>query len=265
MSEDAAPPAMRCRMPGRVAIVTGAAGSLGQAIARRFASEGAKLVLDDLRAPEALAAELVAAGTQALALEADASNEADVARMVGRAIATFGRIDVLVNVAGITSQGGFDAVDLETWEKVLRINLTSAFLCCKAVVPMMRKQHHGRIINISSVLGKNGGNPRPWIDRNEQKGGGNVAYGASKAGLHALTFYLAKELAIDGITVNSVAPGPIATPMTTNLPQTLKDLIPMGRMGQPDDVADAVAYLAGDAAGWVTGEVLDVNGGLWTD
>jgi len=265
MSEDAALATPRYRMLGRVAIVTGAAGSLGQAIARRFAAEGAKLVLDDLRAPEALAAELTAVGTQALALEGDASNKGDVSHMMERAMAAFGRVDVLVNVAGINSQGGFDAVDLETWEKVLRTNLTSAFLCCKAVVPVMRQQRHGRIINISSVLGKNGGNPRPWIDRNEQKGGGNVAYGASKAALHALTFYLAKELACDGITVNCVAPGPIATPMTTNLPQTLKNLIPMGRMGQPDDVADAVAYLAGDAAGWVTGEVLDVNGGLWTD
>ena len=265
MTENTVAAAMRNRMPGRVAIVTGAAGSLGQAIARRFAAEGAKLVLDDLRAPQALAAELMAAGTQVLAIEGDASNEADTARMAERAIATFGRIDVLVNVAGINSQGGFDSVDLDIWEKVLRTNLTSAFLCCKAVVPAMREQRYGRIVNISSVLGKNGGNPRPWIDRSEQKGGGNVAYGASKAGLHALTFYLAKELAVDGVTVNAVAPGPIATAMTINLPQTLKDLIPMGRMGQPDDVADAVAYLAGDSAGWVTGEVLDVNGGLWTD
>ncbi len=253
------------RLQDRVAIVTGAAGSLGQAIARRFAAEGAKLVLDDLAAPAQLAEELSKSGAAVLALAGDVSSEADVGQMAQRALAAFGRIDVLVNVAGINSQGGLDAVDLATWEKVLRTNLTSAFLCCKAVVPAMRSQGHGRIINISSVLGKNGGNPRPWIDRDEQKGAGNVAYGAAKAGLHALTFYLAKELASDGITVNAVAPGPIATAMTTNLPQTLKNLIPMGRMGRPEDVADAVAYLAGDPAGWVTGEVLDVNGGLWTD
>jgi len=253
------------RMQGRVAIVTGASGSLGQAIARRFAAEGAKLVLDDLTAPTSLADELSAGGADTLAVAGDVSSQSDVAHMVERALAAFGRIDVLVNVAGINSKGGFDAVDLATWETVLRVNLTSAFLCCKAVVPAMRSNHYGRIINISSVLGKNGGNPRPWIDKNEQQGAGNVAYGAAKAGLHALTFYLAKELASDGITVNAVAPGPIATAMTANLPQAVKNLIPMGRMGTPADVADAVAYLAGDPAGWVTGEVLDVNGGIWTD
>lgn len=265
MSEDAARIGARQRMPGRVALVTGAGGSLGQAISRRFAAEGARLVLDDLRPPQELAEELTDAGAQVLAVEGDASDEADAARMAACAIDAFGRIDVLVNVAGISSQGGFDAVDLATWEKVLRANLTSAFLCCKAVVPTMRAQRYGRIINISSVLGKNGGNPRPWIDPGEQKGAGNVAYGASKAGLHALTFYLAKELASHGITVNAIAPGPVATAMTVNLPTALKNLIPVGRMGQPEDISDAVAYLAGDAAGWVTGEVLDVNGGLWTD
>ena len=129
----------------------------------------------------------------------------------------------------------------------------------------MRDRHYGRIVNIGSVLGKNGGNPRPWIDKGEQTRAGSLAYGASKAGVHAVTMYLAKENAADGITVNCVAPGPIATHMTRNFSQTLRNLLPVGRMGTPEDVADAVAYLAGEQAGFVTGEVLDVNGGLWGD
>jgi len=172
---------------------------------------------------------------------------------------------VLVNVAGISSHGASDDVSEELWNRVLSCNLTSVFLCCKAVLPAMRAQQYGRIVNISSILAKNGGNPRPWIDAAEQKRAGNVAYGTAKAGMHALTFFLAKENAHHGITVNVVAPGPIATHMTRNFPETLRNLIPVGRMGLPEDVADAVAFLAGDGAGFVTGEVLDVNGGSWMD
>ena len=129
----------------------------------------------------------------------------------------------------------------------------------------MRARGYGRIVNMSSILGKNGGNPRPWIDPAEQKRAGDLAYGASKAGVNALTYFLAKENAAHGITVNAVAPGPIATHMTRNFPQALKDLIPVGRMGTADEVADAVAFLAGDMASFINGEVLDVNGGAWVD
>eukprot|EP01041_Mallomonas_annulata_P026835 gene26836-48274_t len=181
--------------------------------------------------------------------------------MVERTLAEFGKVDVLVNIAGVSSHGASDDVDEAEWDRVLRGNLTSVFLCCKAVLPAMRERGYGRIVNMSSILGKNGGNPRPWIDPQEQKRAGNLAYGASKAGVHALTYFLAKENAHHGITVNAVAPGPIATHMTRNFPQTLKNLIPVGRMGQPEDVADAVAFLAGDSAGFITGEVMDVNGG----
>jgi 3-oxoacyl-[acyl-carrier protein] reductase len=148
---------------------------------------------------------------------------------------------------------------------VLATNLTSVFLCCKAVLPHMRAQKYGRIVNISSILAKNGGNPRPWIDPAEQQRAGNIAYGAAKAGIHAVTSFLAKENAHHGITVNAVAPGPIGTHMTRNFPATLQNLIPVGRMGTPEEVADAVAFLAGDPAGFITGEVLDVNGGSWMD
>jgi 3-oxoacyl-[acyl-carrier protein] reductase len=180
-------------------------------------------------------------------------------------VAELGALDVLVNIAGISSHGASDDIDAMEFERILRGNLTSVFICCKAALAVMRARGYGRIVNMSSILGKNGGNPRPWIDPAEQKRAGSVAYGASKAGVHALTYYLAKENARFGITVNAVAPGPIATHMTRNFPESLRNLIPLGRMGAPEDVADAVAYLAGDSAGFVTGEVLDVNGGAWVD
>ena len=255
------------RLTGRVAIVTGAAGGLGSEICRRFAREGASVCLVDRVDTGVTAASLqgVDPAQQFIEARADVSQSAEVAAMVERALAAFGRIDILVNVAGISSHGSSDDVTEAVWDEVLKINLKSVFLCCKAVLPHMRDRHYGRIVNIGSVLGKNGGNPRPWIDKGEQTRAGSLAYGASKAGVHAVTMYLAKENAADGITVNCVAPGPIATHMTRNFSQTLRNLLPVGRMGTPEDVADAVAYLAGEQAGFVTGEVLDVNGGLWGD
>ena len=253
------------RLIDRVAIITGASGGLGRATALRFAQEGARLCLAD-RVPAGEILELVRAdGASAIEVETDVTVAGSVQAMVERTLAEFSKVDVLVNIAGVSSHGASDDVDEAEWDRVLRGNLTSVFLCCKAVLPAMRERGYGRIVNMSSILGKNGGNPRPWIDPQEQKRAGNLAYGASKAGVHALTYFLAKENAHHGITVNAVAPGPIATHMTRNFPQTLKNLIPVGRMGQPEDVADAVAFLAGDSAGFITGEVMDVNGGAWTD
>jgi NAD(P)-dependent dehydrogenase (short-subunit alcohol dehydrogenase family) len=151
------------------------------------------------------------------------------------------------------------------WDRVLDINLKGTFLCCQAVMGVMKTQRFGRIVNMGSVVGKNAGNARPWRDPAEQERAGNVAYGVSKAGVHALTGFLAKELAAHGITVNAVAPGPVASAMTTSFPQTLRDLIPVGRMGQADEIAQAVLFLASPASGFVTGETLDVNGGIWCD
>lgn len=253
------------RLLDRVAIITGASGGLGRATALRFAQEGARLCLAD-RVPAGEILELVRAeGASAIEVETDVTVAGSVQAMVERTLAEFGKVDVLVNIAGVSSHGASDDVNEAEWDRVLRGNLTSVFLCCKAVLPAMRERGYGRIVNMSSILGKNGGNPRPWIDPQEQKRAGNLAYGASKAGVHALTYFLAKENAHHGITVNAVAPGPIATQMTRNFPQALKNLIPVGRMGQPEDVADAVAFLAGDSAGFITGEVMDVNGGAWTD
>jgi len=253
------------RLQDRVALITGAAGGLGRATALRFAREGARLCLADRAPAQDLLEQIKAEGGHAIAVMADVTDPSSVEATVASALREFGGVDILVNIAGISSHGASDDVDMATFEHVLRTNLTSVFLCCKAVLPNMRERRYGRIVNMSSILGKNGGNPRPWIDPKEQKRAGNLAYGASKAGVHALTFYLAKENAHHGITVNSVAPGPIATAMTLNFPESLRSLIPVGRMGMPEDVADAVAYLAGESAGFVTGEVLDVNGGAWVD
>jgi NAD(P)-dependent dehydrogenase (short-subunit alcohol dehydrogenase family) len=168
--------------------------------------------------------------------------------MVERTLATFGQVDILVTVAGVVSTGNAETLEVSEWDRVIDINLKGVFLSCQAVIPAMRAARYGRIVNIGSLLAKNGGNPRPWIDRKEQERAGNIAYGAAKAGVHAITLYLAKELSADNITVNCVAPGPIASAMTTNLPDTFKTLLPVGRLGRPEEVADAVAYLAGEQA-----------------
>lgn len=253
------------RLKDKVAIVTGAAGGLGSAIAERFAREGAMLCLADRVSATAVAAALTDIGARVLEVPTDVTQGVAVRALVSRTLDTFGRVDILVNVAGVSSFGAAATLPEAEWDRVLTHNLKSVFLCTQAVVEPMRAQRYGRIISIGSILGKNGGNPRPWIDPAEQARAGNAAYGASKAGIHALTFYFAKELAADSITVNVVAPGPIASAMTTDFPATLRGLIPVGRMGAAADVADAVTFLAGEAAGFITGEVLDVNGGAWCD
>lgn len=253
------------RFNGKTAIVTGAAGGIGSAVAAQLAREGANLCLADKRAEIAVAQEIRALGRTAIEQPTDVTDSAAVRLMVERTLAVFGRVDILVNVAGVSSHGSSEQVTDAEWDRVLTNNLKSAFLCCRTVIPPMRAQRYGRIVNIGSILGKNGGNPRPWIDRAEQTRAGNVAYGASKAGVHMLTMFLAKELAADGITVNAVAPGPIASAMTVNFPETLRALIPVGRMGQAAEVAEAVCFLASDAAAFITAEILDVNGGMWGD
>lgn len=255
------------RLNKRVAIITGAAGGLGRATAIQFVKEGADLALIDIDECQNLKEELqdLEPKARVISLQADVTDERAVLNAVSLISSSLQKIDILVNIAGIVSHGNSSDLSLQEWQRVLNINLTSAFICTKAVLPWMRKNHFGRIISMSSVLGKNGGNPRPWINPKEQEKAGNVAYGVSKAGINALTFYLAKENAHLGITVNAIAPGPISSNMTTTFPQALKDLIPVGRMGKAEDVAEAVTFLASESAGFITGEVLDVNGGSWMD
>lgn len=248
-----------------VAIVTGAAGGIGAASALALARDGYDLVLADARDCGEVAAAVRALGRRALPCPLEVTRKASVDAMVQAALAAYGRVDALVNVAGVVGFGSAAAMPEEEWDRVIGVNLKGVFLCCQAVIAPMRAQGGGRIVNIGSILGKNGGNARPWLDPSEQQRSSSVAYGVSKAGVHALTFFLAKELARDGIAVNAVAPGPIASAMTTAFPDALRALIPAGRMGRAEEVARVVAFLAAPATSFVTGEVIDVNGGMWMD
>jgi 3-oxoacyl-[acyl-carrier protein] reductase len=252
-------------LEGRTALITGAGGGIGSAVARAFAAAGADLSLADLAPVIALADELRAGGRRVLDTPTDVTQSAQVRTLAEATLAAFGKIDVLVNVAGTVSFGSAETLPETEWERVLAVNLKGTFLCCQAVMGGMRAKKYGRIVNIGSILGKNGGNARPWLDRGEQAHASNVAYGVSKAGVHAMTMFLARELAADGITVNAVAPGPISSKMTANFPERLRNLIPAGRMGNADEVARACLFLADEASGYITAEILDVNGGMWGD
>jgi NAD(P)-dependent dehydrogenase (short-subunit alcohol dehydrogenase family) len=253
------------KIAGDAALITGAAGGIGTAVAKAFAAAGADLCLADLRPVPELAAHCRAGGTRALDVPTDVTSRRDVQALVAAAHAGLGKIDILVNVAGTVSFGSAEDLEEAEWSRVLDVNLKGTFLCCQAVIPGMRSRRYGRIINIGSILGKNGGNARPWLDRADQERAANIAYGASKAGVHACTLYLARELAADGITVNAVAPGPIASAMTSVFPERLRNLIPVGRMGSAEEVAQACLFVASRSSSFISAEILDVNGGMWGD
>ena len=247
-------------LEGRVAVVTGASGQIGTAVAKALAGQGALLALADLSdAPPSYA------NAAMLYHRTDVTSAASVQGLFDATMQRFGRLDILVNVAGIVSFGSADSLTEAEWDRVLDINLKGTFLCCQVAIRLMRPRRYGRIVNLGSVVGKNGGNARPWIDRDEQTKAANVAYGVSKAGVHAMTVFLAREVANEGITVNALAPGPIASSMTTAFPESLRALIPVGRMGQGEDIAHACLFLVSDEASFITGETLDVNGGMRGD
>jgi 3-oxoacyl-[acyl-carrier protein] reductase len=241
-------------LAGQVALVTGASRGIGRAIALALAAEGAKVVVNYARssaAADEVVEEIAGAGGEALALQADVSQAAEVDSLIQQTIEKFGRLDVLVNNAGITRDTLLLRMKPEEWQAVIDINLTGVFLCTRAASKLMLKQRSGRIINIASVAGQMG-NP------------GQANYSAAKAGVIGFTKTVAKELASRGITANAVAPGFIETDMTGNLKaEEILKFIPLGRYGKPEEVAGMVRFLAADsAAAYITGQVFNVDGGM---
>jgi 3-oxoacyl-[acyl-carrier protein] reductase len=243
-------------LAGKVALVTGGSRGIGRAIALELARQGADVAINYAHNAEAatqVLATITDMGRRAVALPADVGDYAQAATLVGETATMLGRLDILVNNAGVTRDTLLLRMAEEDWDEVLRVNLKSAFNTSKAAARLMARQRAGRIINISSVSGLMG-----------QAGQAN--YSASKAGLIGLTKSMAREFAGRGITVNVVAPGLITTDMTAPLPEELRaqlrTLIPQGRFGAAEDVAYAVAFLAADAAAYITGAVLPVDGGL---
>jgi 3-oxoacyl-[acyl-carrier protein] reductase len=244
------------RFEGRVSIVTGASQGIGETIARDLADGGARVILVDVQKDklEAVAAALVAAGGQAEARVVDVGDHAAVQGVVDAVAAAHGRIDHLVNNAGITRDTLLMRMKEEDWDLVLKVNLKGAFNFSKAVLRTMITARYGRIVNIASVAGLMGN-------------AGQANYAASKAGLIALAKSLAREVGSRGITVNAVAPGFIATAMTEALPQEVQkaylEVIPLKKFGLPKDVANAVRFLLSDDAAYITGQVVSVNGGMY--
>jgi len=246
-------------LDNKVAIVTGAGRGIGKAIAIALAREGANVTVSDvdIQTAKKVAREIKSLGWKALAIQVDISDSKEVNRMVQSVLKKFERVDILVNNAAIIKRGSIEDLTEEDWDRVMDVNLKGAFNCAKAVVGIMKKQGYGKIVNISSIAGKIG----------------DIAsapcYGASKAGMTCLAKSLARELASYNINVNVVAPHAIETDMSREWSEEKRKNIiadiPLARLGEPEDVAEAVAFLVSDKAKFITGEVLDVNGGCLMD
>ena len=249
------------RLEGRVALVTGAAMGIGKGIALLFAQEGAKVVAADIN-PEAgsrTVEEIQTAGGQSIFQRTDVSDEAEVQAAVRAAEEKFGPVDVLANVAGIAHESPAHRLDLKDWNRIIAVNLTSMFLCAKHVLPAMIAAQHGSIVNITSVQGLFGFPGYPH-------------YAASKGGIISMTRQLAREYAKDGIRVNCIAPGTVETPMNTHVLERVPNpaqlrrawerMHPLGRIGQPMDIAWGALYLACEESSWVTGQCISIDGGV---
>jgi 3-oxoacyl-[acyl-carrier protein] reductase len=242
------------KLDGRVAIVTGAASGIGRGIAEAFAEEGAAVAIADKneQGAQSVADGIAGCGGRAIAVQVDVTDEAFVGAMVERVLADLGRIDILVNNAGIDTISTVVEMPLAMWQQMMDVNLTSVFLCTKAVLPTMIAQRWGRIINLGSQLGLEG------TDR-------MVHYCAAKAGVHGFTKALAYEVAPHNINVNAIAPGPIETPLLESIPEDWlekkKASIPLGRFGRVEEVTPTVVLLASDGGSYYTGATLNVSGG----
>lgn len=246
------------KIKGRVALVTGSGQGLGKAIAFALANEGADLAINDISLNEVKAQETVSElrkiGTDAEVFLADVTQESEVNKMVEEILARFGRIDILVNNAGINRDGLIHKGSLQNWNAVMNVNLTGPFICTKAVLPGMRQNNYGRIVNISSLTARLGIL-------------GTGYYASTKSGLIGLTKVTAAENMSHGITCNALAPGYIKTDMMMKYPeeqlQALIAKIPAGRLAEPTEIADVVAFVAADSASYMTGAVIDINGGYF--
>lgn len=244
-------------LEGKVALVTGASRGIGRAIALTLAARGAKVVVNYNKNAEEAAAVIAAIkekGGEATAIQADVSQAADAQRLIDETVKTYGKLEILVNNAGITRDTLIMRMSEADWDAVLDTNLKSAYLCSKAAMrPLLKAKSAGRVINMTSISGQAGS-------------GGQANYSAAKAGLIGFTKSLAREVASRGITVNAIAPGFIETDMTQVLAEEFKQKalvqIPLERFGKPEDIAEAVAFLASDAANYITGQVLAVDGGM---
>ena len=276
-------------LDGKVALVTGGSRGIGKATAIRLADEGADVavnyqsgkdqaadvidfinktdrmdnldelikmidIVDTVEQAKELRDMIESMGRHAIVCQANVGKMDEVIKMRDKAVAEFGKIDILVNNAGIVKDKSFVKMTSEMWDDVISVNLTGTFNCTKAVIDGMLERHYGRIVNISSVIGRMGNR-------------GQANYSASKAGIIGLTQTLAKEFADKGVTVNAVAPGFIGTDMLRSIPAKIMEKvlaqIPMGRLGKPEEIASAVTYLVSPEAGYITGQVIDVNGGLY--
>jgi len=240
----------------KVAIVTGASRGIGRGIALALAAQGAKVIASarNSEALDNLVAEIKGLGGEATAVVGDVAIATDAASLVEQAVGAYGQVDILVNNAGITRDGLLLRMKDEDWDAVLDTNLKGAFLCTRAAAKVMSKQRSGRIINISSVVGEMGN-------------AGQANYCASKAGLLGLTKSVARELARRNVTVNAITPGFIVTDMTDGMTdkarEAMTEQIPLGRLGEVDDIANAVIFLSSDQSSYVTGQVLGINGGMY--